>query len=604
MKKIFTLALLIAFGALSAQLYVSPNATSYVYVTNQYLFVKQDVNLGSTSSLYLREGAQLIQGVSGVSTNKGEGTLSVLQEGNVDNYEYNYWCSPVGKASPLTTGNENFGITQLNRPTSLTASTPAVMMSTASLDGVASPLQIAPRWVFKFLSSINYSQWVSVGSATNIAAGEGFTMKGTSGTDIAGTFTDGGVKNNPLSAQRYDFRGKPNDGDITINVAAGKMTLTGNPYPSAIDLQAFLLGASNSTGVAYFWEQDKNVNSHNITAYQGGYGTYAAGTNLYTKPMFNTYDGSGSFATSTGSQGAAYMRQFSPIGQGFMIEGLNTGTVTMTNSRRIVFKKEGIDTQFARQSGNHNAGNFLPEIPSVSGFDYTQVSTLPTPHIRLNVLVNDHAVRELALAFSPLATDGVDRAYDAKSPSGASDDSFFPLEGKEYVMSAIDYDINKKVPLAFKGSAARTFKVTVAETVNFSDAEHIYMHDKQNGTYHDIKNGIFEVTLPAGTEASRFEITFVESALGVPQIKDSAFDIIQNNTEQELTISNPDLISVKSCSVYDMSGKLILSKTNLGTEPEYSFSTHGLSDGIYIVKLLTSKSQDFGRKVSIFNEKN
>jgi hypothetical protein len=604
MKKTITLALLFFCMVLSAQLYISPNAASYVYVTNQYLFVKQDVNLGNASNLYLREGAQLVQGVSGVSTNKGEGTLSALQEGNVDNYEYNYWCSPVGKASALTIGNENFGITQLNRPTSATASTPAVMMSATSLDGTASPLQIAPRWVFKFLSSINYSQWVSVGSATSIGAGEGFTMKGTSGTDTGGTFTDGGIKNNPGSAQRYDFRGKPNDGDIIINVAAGKMTLTGNPYPSAIDLQAFLLGASNATGVAYFWEQDKTVNSHNITAYQGGYGTYAAGTNLYTKPMFDTYDGSGSFSTTTGNQGTAYMRRFSPVGQGFMIEGLTNGTVTMTNSRRVVFKKEGIDTQFARQSVIHNNGDFLPEIPSVSGFNYTEVSTLPTPHIRLNVLVNEHAVRELALAFSPLATDGVDRAYDAKSPSGATDDSFFPLEGKEYVMAAIDYNINKKVPLAFKGSAARTFKVVVAETVNFSDAEHIYMHDKLNGTYHDIKNGVFEVTLPAGTEADRFEITFVDSALGVPQIKDDAFDIVQNNAAQEMTISNPDLIGIKSCSLYDMTGKLILNKTNLGTDAVYSLSTNGLSDGVYIVKLLTSNGQDFGRKVSIFHEKN
>jgi hypothetical protein len=37
------------------------------------------------------------------------------------------------------------------------------------------------------------------------------------------------------SAQRYDFRGKPNDGTIDIPVLLDELTLTGNPYPSALN---------------------------------------------------------------------------------------------------------------------------------------------------------------------------------------------------------------------------------------------------------------------------------------------------------------------------------------------------------------------------------
>jgi hypothetical protein len=39
----------------------------------------------------------------------------------------------------------------------------------------------------------SYSDWIQVGSAATINAGEGFTMKGTSGTDNT---TIDGVKNN------------------------------------------------------------------------------------------------------------------------------------------------------------------------------------------------------------------------------------------------------------------------------------------------------------------------------------------------------------------------------------------------------------------------
>jgi hypothetical protein len=606
MKQTITLLSLMICAAVSAQLYVSPNPASYVYVGNQYVFVKQDVNLQNTSNLYLRQGGQLLQGTAGTSTNQGQGKLSALQEGTVDNYEYNYWCSPVGNASAAV-GNESFGITMLNQPTSATASTAATMLPMASLDGVASPLQIAQRWVFKFLSGATYSNWVSVASASTIAAGEGFTMKGSSGTDN-GAFTDNSVTNNPGAAQRYDFRGKPNDGNITVTVGAGKLTLTGNPYPSAIDLQAFLLAATNCTGIAYFWEQDKTVNSHFIAAYQGGYGTYASGTNTYTPPTFYAYNGAGTQLSAVGT-GTNFPRKFSPVGQGFMIEGNTNGTVTMANAYRV-FQKEGVLSHFERPaSQSHSdsatpAGDYYPDIPSVSGFDYTTVSMLPNPQIRFNVLLNNQGIRQMALTFSPLATDAVDRAMDGKSPGGGNADSFFALEGGEYVIAAIDFDINKKVPLGLKSDVAGTFRITVAEMLNFTDADHVYIHDKLDDSYHEILNADYEISLPAGNETSRYEVTFINSSLSVPNIGADAFDVLQDNTAQQLVISNPDLMDLQSCSLYDMTGKLVFSKNGLGTESSYRFSTQGFSEGIYIVKLMTVKGQSFSRKISIFRKNN
>ena len=113
---------------------------------------------------------------------------------------------------------------------------------------------------------------------------------------------DAGVTNNPGNKQRYDFRGRPNDGDVTINVGAGKRTLTGNPYPSAIDLKAFLGTATNTDGIAYFWEHDKTVNSHALAAYRGGYGTYSAAGPMgtYVPAVFYAYDAAGTQLGSVG----------------------------------------------------------------------------------------------------------------------------------------------------------------------------------------------------------------------------------------------------------------------------------------------------------------
>ena len=116
MKKGFFLIMLIfsMFFAnkLLAQMFVSNN--SYVFNNGALLYVKGNVELsGLNSNFYLRNEAQLLQGTTSTSSNKGIGKLSVFQEGTVNNYAYNYWCSPVGNAS-ASLGNEDFGITMLS----------------------------------------------------------------------------------------------------------------------------------------------------------------------------------------------------------------------------------------------------------------------------------------------------------------------------------------------------------------------------------------------------------------------------------------------------------------------------------------------------------
>ncbi len=610
MKKIFVLTVvLLSFGSQNsfAQLFVSNN---YVYVADKYLYVQQDVNIQNTGNLYLRNESQLLQAKTGSSANAGAGKLSVFQEGTVNNFAYNYWCSPVGN-SITASGNETFGITMLNQPTSAIVSTPATMLSMSTNNGVANPLGISQGWIFKYLSSSLYSQWFGVYSASTLNPGEGFTMKGTAGTDA--TFTDAGVTNNPGSKQRYDFRGRPNDGDITINLALGMRTLTGNPYPSAIDLRAFLLGATNSTGIAYFWEQDKTVNSHFIAAYQGGYGTYSPGAGpmgTYVPAVFYAYDAAGTQLGAVGV-GGNYERRFCPIGQGFMLEGGVTGTVTMQNSYRV-YQKEGAAnfSQFERNANEATGiknrlseeGNFLPEIPSVSGFDYTTVSTQPAPQIRINTLMNNQAVRQSALVFQNGATDGVDFAADAKSPDPTADmDMYFVIDDAAYIINVLEFDIHKGIPIGFKNPVPATFKLRVGEILNVDLVEHVYLHDKISENYYEITNSDYEISLPAGVNNTQYELTFVNSLMGVEDLTSDSFQVLQNNTSKSFSVLNPALKSVKSIQLYDIAGKLIMNATDVGTTEKYQYSTASYSDAIYIVKLTTSDNRIYNKKITVYN---
>ncbi|MBE7693744.1 T9SS sorting signal type C domain-containing protein, partial [Tenacibaculum finnmarkense] len=121
--------------------------------------------------------------------------------------------------------------------------------------------------------------------------------------------------------------------------------------------------------------------------------------------------------------------------------------------------------------------------------------------------------------------------------------------------------------------------------------------------YHDIKNSEYEFSLPAGVNNNRFEVTFINNTLSTTNNVAADFDVFQNNGNQLLTIKNPKVINLKSCTLYDISGKTILSKTNLGSNSTYEYNTAGLSEGIYIVKLITETNQEISKKISILNKK-
>ncbi|TDO73204.1 putative secreted protein (Por secretion system target) [Flavobacterium chryseum] len=590
-RKLFLLFILISIRSFS-QIYIGSNTP--VYVKSQVLYVTQNINLDTNSNLYLRNNSQLVQGTTGASANTGTGIISVYQEGTSDNFDYNYWCSPVGNPI-IATGNTSFGITLLNKPVSSTVSTAATILPIGNYDGTANPLAIAPYWIYKLTNSNNYSQWVQVASATTIAAGEGFTMKGTSGSDT--TDPEGtGVTNNPgTGAQRYDFRGKPNDGNIAITVGANNAaTLTGNPYPSALHLNAFLLDGTNNacTGIAYFWEQDKAVNSHYLSAYKGGYASYSPGslgsTGIYVPATFNSYKSDGSLNTVGTTSGVAVERKYLPIGQGFIINGVANGTVTFKNSHRMFYFEGAGLSQFAKSSNTKSDKSTEDEVTEI-------------PHFKLNTIINNQFTRQLALAFLPEATDGVDVGIDALNmDSSLPSDASFWLDNKNYVIQGINFEQSKRIPLAVRATISTTLKFYIPEVINFDPAQNIYLYDNLDASYHDVKNGTYQVTIAPGTYTDRFKITFTNKTLGVnEETKTDSFYIRQDNLNQFLIATNPDNLTLKSFVLYDILGKTVLVKDNLGSEQNYNFSTAALSTGIYIATFLTADDIKITQKVII-----
>jgi len=617
-----------------AQLTVKPNGatSSYLYVKNEVLFVEEDVVLtknpaGDTeASIYLRNGGQLIQAEDGLSLNDGTGVLSVQQNTPVTNaFAYYYWSSPVGDQTLPGAGSKNFGIGRnLYEDTNTITGegTKATLSSNISgLNGFSTPLTISRRWIYTHPMPGTEAEgnYEAQGSASGIRPALGFTMKGVN---------EGTVGSNTANVtlnQTYEFRGRPNSGDFIVPVdgpsgGTALMTLAGNPYPSALDLNKLFydLPENNNLSAIWYYDEDRSVMSHLYSEKPFGYGTWVPGAEdpytggnpapatypgTYTRAAFYIWNASGTHGgTTVGTGSTTNAKRFAPIGQGFMFVGSGAGLVAIKNEYRV-FQKEGVYSTFQRpESESSYALSTNNQGPSLSTAPY-QLDRRQS-QLRLYVVFDDALTRDLLLAFSPQATDGYDRGRDGLSPLGLKSDAYFPIsslnlngssERLPYTIQSTNFDHSKQIPITFKLHKTSQIEVRAVEEIR-KPYEKAYLYDQLENTYRPLDRahslaGTF--TLPAGIYQDRFYIVFRARNLK-PEGMDTKAQIMadvavfQNNQARQLEVSNPEGYSLKSASVYDMSGKLVISENNLGDSNRYSFYTGNLSDGVYLVKLVTS----------------
>lgn len=589
----YFLLFVLACNISNAQLSIRNSA--YVFVSDEIVFVEDDINLNEiNSSIYLRNEAQIIQG-SGITGNSGVGQLSVYQEANVDEYEYNYWCAPIGNKTSNSSNNP-FGISLLNDVTGLITATPATYTRTSSYNGTSSPLNIEPYWIWKYIASSNYSDWIHVQGSTTINPGEGFTMKGTTGS--------GG-------AQRYDFRGKPNTGTISVSVLNNQYTLVGNPYPSALDALAYIHDTENASvinGTLYYWEQNPNVNSHYLAAYDGGYGTYTISADgsleTYVTAIFSTYNNDGTVNALTGTTTSGKIpRRYIPIGQGFMVMGTATGTVKAKNSHRYFVKETASNSEFFKNSNSKTDDN---TIKYKNGY-----AVVPDDYerFRLNVNFNNTYTRQLVETFHTSATLSFDYGLESKLIASEllASDAYLSNNSTMYIAEAQAYKEDLKIPFTLKLSQDMPIKISIADIQNFNDDHPIYIHDIENDTYVNLKSQDFNCNLEANEYIGRFEITFTKStpelSTTIDIIEIEEIKIIQNNQIAELKILNLNDKEVKTINLYDISGKLLLSKKISESLDTFTYSTKSLSDGVYVTKIISDNDKLITKKIVINNKK-
>ena len=516
------------------------------------------------------------------------GSIERDQQGQANKFNYNYWCSPVSPITPSApfANNKDYSIAGIMKDG--INPTPREISWIGGYDGIAgnasTALSIARYWLHTFDNKANaYANWNKITETTSIRVGLGFTMKGSG------------------SLGKYTFVGKPNNGLINSNtVLPDQLLLTGNPYPSALDADAFINDNAGSVdratdGTLYFWEHYSTNNTHVLKEYQGGYGVKNLVGGL--APVSTGVD----FISGLGTPSKGAPNRYIPVGQGFFVNGKigSGGTIIFNNNQRAFF----IETDVT------NSNSLYKTRPKTSKSDHWNNNSNDTAQkdiykrVRLGFNSNNNYHRQVLLGFmNEKATSEMDYGYDGLSLDDIPNDMYFLNGENQLVIQGESYfDENASYPIGVKTDSQGKVSFTVDALENFDSDQKVFIYDEETETYNEIRNNAFEVTMPIGINNTRFSLQFIEKpiskvkTLGVEENnsdnKEVKITYIQNNN---ILIINNNIsdVPVQKVTLFNVLGQAI---ENWGVEDKEQTNIQipikNMPSGIYIVKVKTSKGE-------------
>jgi hypothetical protein len=524
-------------------------------------FLRLTTILTLDGKIYLEGEAQLLQDTGSVLV--GDGSLEVTQQGTGNSFRYNYWSSPVNsRGTDFTIGEVLRDGTDLDNIKVIDFGADYTYA-----DGVPSSasaaIKLSSYWMYKLEDSgLGYSAWASVGNIEEVKVGQGYSMKGS---------------NTSEEEQSYTFEGKPNNGVIELSISTNYLHLVGNPYPSAIDADKFIIdngsspGTESTTGPIYYWEH-YGGDTHLLSGYQGGYATYTlgGGTPASSSPNVSALGGS-----VKGAPG-----RYIPVAQGFFVMGDQDGGQIQFNNSQRVFEAESfgnsifMKTENSKTTTSNNSGNDLRPKFRI-GFDAPQISH-----------------RQILLTLDENTTDRVDFGYDAEMIEVFDDDMYWVVDDKKYVIQATnEFGFDKEIPLGIQTKKGGLIRIKIDELENTEEYPFLYIKDSLTGETHDITNQPFEINLEAGEYLNRFFLV-TQATLNITE-EVTLLDGVQvymNNSISELQLNRLVDTEILNVSVFNYLGQQV--KTwSINTDERFISLPLKIVTGTYIVKVETTNGK-------------
>ncbi|WP_406685467.1 T9SS type A sorting domain-containing protein [Seonamhaeicola sp. MEBiC1930] len=558
-------------GSFSACSLIINSGGSLTVDDGYYVVVENDLVVDGTISIQ-PEGAFIQNNDSGTVTNNGTIEVDKLTAPLNNWYEYTFWSSPVSDATVEDALSDSdwdrrftFNGALFNDEVAETANNNTFLPGQDDVDD-------------------NGDAWQWVSGSTKMEPGVGYAA---THSEIAYVI--------PGANYRYTFKGGVfNNGVITVPVnrndnttADSNWNFIGNPYPSAIEIDAFMVenrydASTNPGGVLdgsiYFWSQ----NTDYLSTANG-----AAALNFDTTD-YAVHNGVG------GTQGGDSLTPngFIPSGQGFFFSFSDdhvgsSGTVEFNNSMRSIGLSPD-NSQFFKNS-------------------VTKKGSGDANKLWVNLTSDNGVFNQILIGYVDGASDSYDGAYyDAKKIVTPTTYAalFTIIDGfeKKFIIQGKDpnsLDENETISLGFKTNidVATLYNMSLANVQgDFLTTKPIYIKDNLLNKIHDLAAGDYTFTSEVGEFNDRFVIAYSENALSTYNVleNDNTLRIIEleNDNVRFVTTNN---LKIKSINVYDILGRAVYNfKTDSNSE---TFTLSKLNNSVFIAKVELSNGLMISRKV-------
>jgi hypothetical protein len=488
----------------ACSLTVNNNAT-VVISSGDTVNLSGAITVSTGSFVTFNNNASLIQGGT---TNQNSGAIIVKRNSSaLKRQDYTIWSSPVANQQLLA----------------------------------YSPQTLTNRF-YTYNTSTNLYDLVASPSTTNFETGKGYLIRMPNNHPTTATIWTG------------QFAGVPNNGDYSfplVNAGAGnRFNLVGNPYPSPLDLTAFISNATNTnsiTGTLYFWRKTNNALSPTYCVWNLG-----------------------------GFVGNGEAQVFDPndvlqVGQGFFVEGTGTGsTVVFDNSMRI----------------NNHANQF-----------FKSTTTVERNRIWLNATNAEGLYSQTMVGYVTNATQEYDPLYDGKYIN-TGDISLTSLIGttpfaiQSRALPFVDTDV---VPLSFKATNGGNYTIAIDHVDGlFLGSQGVYLRDNLMGTVHDLNSGAYNFVSEAGNFDTRFELVYQSTTLGVGSTTFNAGQVILYKDLTNNLIINTGAATMASVKVFDLNGKLLVDKKDVNSNN--TAMNIGIANEVVVVQIISDKGVTVTKK--------
>ncbi|CAN1551360.1 Autotransporter-associated beta strand repeat [Flavobacteriaceae bacterium] len=385
------------------------------------------------------------------------------------------------------------------------------------------------------------------------------------------------------------FLGKPNNGQFDFGILKGdyndieydaepsnpnnelttkyddNWNLIGNPYPSAIDAEDFLvLNSSKIEGAVWIWKHGIAPNSSTDPFYQNY-------SNNYSSSDYLKYNGLGSSEPAFNGKIAS--------GQGFMVNMLESAGATNT-----------VSFQNSLRAATHNNSNFFRNATTIE----------EKSRIWLNIVNSTSGKANTTLVgYSTNSTLGEDYLYDCVFIPEGELAIYSLLNTNPFVIQGrgLPFDSNDTVPIGMKIMANGNHKIAINKIDGLFETSSIgiYLEDKLLNSIHDLRQSPYTFTANIGRIDDRFVLRYSDQALGTPTFEAVANAVLVANKNNQINIQS-SMEFIESVTVYDVLGRSLLEKSNIKNNT-FVINNLALSNQTLIVKIVLENGQTVTKKI-------